>query len=451
MKRNLFPLLGIAFVVALAASGIFYGLFISQFRQAYQAAVKRSIVVAAKPLDRGTVLKAGDVKLSPWAGVVPPGSLAHVEDATGKTLYSSMDENEPLTETRVSPNHLGSSLGVAQGMRALSVHLVDSTGLLPYLHPGTHVDVQAVRNRSTPGARLRTVLENVEVLSVQAQEGQNQWATLTLLANPGDSDRLALADSGANIRVLLRNPLDPAVGTRPAIHMEALFDDSDPLHREQVKAPQGAHQMVRASSRPSAAEIPISRSTEPCLELVVRVGGASPHAMEDVLAGIHGFRAGRSMQVITLPPEEGGQRFWASLEQKHHVELFSLSHVIAANESGRRMQIGKAWKAASGTGGFCVRFHWRLGPHQTLQLRLQPEVSLPDGLSGVVTRKVATDLTLEEGQCVIVTGLSEPNELPTLADRLFSGRIKDASHGDLFVLVTPHLIKTKNPATAGGR
>jgi Flp pilus assembly protein CpaB len=37
--------------------------------------------------------------------------------------------------------------------------------------------------------------------------------TVTLLTNPADADVLALADSGARVRLALRNPLDES--TRP--------------------------------------------------------------------------------------------------------------------------------------------------------------------------------------------------------------------------------------------
>ena len=191
MKKNLVPLLGIAFVVALAASGIFYGVFVSQLRTASQGAVKQRIVVAVRPLDRGTVLKQADLRLSPWAGATPPGAFRQIDDATGKTIYSSLEENEPVTEARTAADKANGGLGIAKGMRALSIHVVDSSGLIPFLHAGHHVDVQVIKGRNTPEANLRTILQNVEVLSVQPADNPNQNvnATVTLLATPQDSDR----------------------------------------------------------------------------------------------------------------------------------------------------------------------------------------------------------------------------------------------------------------------
>ena len=59
MKKNLVPLLGIAFVVAIISTGIFYGLFVGKLKSA--SVPSQSIVVAARNLDRGTALQAADV------------------------------------------------------------------------------------------------------------------------------------------------------------------------------------------------------------------------------------------------------------------------------------------------------------------------------------------------------------------------------------------------------
>ena len=72
MKKNLVPLLGIAFVVAIISTGIFYGLFVGRLKSA-TIAPGQTIVVAAASLDRGAVVKPGDVKLAAW-GAPEPGS-----------------------------------------------------------------------------------------------------------------------------------------------------------------------------------------------------------------------------------------------------------------------------------------------------------------------------------------------------------------------------------------
>ena len=102
-------------------------------------------------------------------------------------------------------------------------HVSDSNGVLAMLGPGQKVDVQVLLTRKIANAQpeLRTILEGVQVLTVSPQpEASSQGGNLpavTLLTNPADADVLALADSGARVRLSLRNPLDNATRPRAAI------------------------------------------------------------------------------------------------------------------------------------------------------------------------------------------------------------------------------------------
>src|SRR4030088_1560180 len=102
MKRNLVPLLAIAFVVAIISTGIFYGLFVGRLKNGVSSTGK-SIVVAARNLERRAVVQAADVKLAAWGGGEPPqGSFTAVSAVTGLTLMSSLEENEPVLQSRVA-------------------------------------------------------------------------------------------------------------------------------------------------------------------------------------------------------------------------------------------------------------------------------------------------------------------------------------------------------------
>ena len=58
MKRNMVPLLGIAFVVTIISTGVFYGLFAGKLRSSSPALNGHPIVVAARELERGEVIEA---------------------------------------------------------------------------------------------------------------------------------------------------------------------------------------------------------------------------------------------------------------------------------------------------------------------------------------------------------------------------------------------------------
>jgi pilus assembly protein CpaB len=209
-KDNLVKLLGVALVVAIISTGLFYMLFAMKANSEGRA----TLVVAAKTLKPGTVLAEADVKTIPWPGQLPKGGYQDPKSVVGSTVFDTMAEEEPVLTTRLASGNSGGGAGVPEGMRAVSVHVTDSTGVLGLLRSGQKVDVQVVvgRGNKPEETEVRTALENLAVLSVtpqpeQGSQGQN-LPVVTLLAKPAEADILALADSGARVRLALRNPLD---------------------------------------------------------------------------------------------------------------------------------------------------------------------------------------------------------------------------------------------------
>jgi len=229
-KNNLLKLLGIAFVVATIATGVFYGLFVSKMSS--NTGAGKMLVVAARPLKAGTVLKTEDVKLVPWQGnQLPKGSFGSAPDVVGKTVFDPIGEDEPVFASRLATAQNGGESGVPSGMRAVSVHVTDSSGVLSMLRSGQKVDVQVVVGRAERGnTMVRTALEGLQVLAVTPQpEMSSQGVNLpvvTLLAAPGDADVLALADAGARVRLALRNPLDSETRSRAPLGIPGVMRTS---------------------------------------------------------------------------------------------------------------------------------------------------------------------------------------------------------------------------------
>ena len=126
------------------------------------------------------------------------------------TLIASAQQGEPILQGRLASRDsgAGAGLGITAGMRAISIHAVDSSGIVSILRPGHKVDVQLVSSQgSLP--ELRTILQNIEVLSVNPTgDTRNANPVITLLVNPAGADMAGLGDSGARLRLILRNPLD---------------------------------------------------------------------------------------------------------------------------------------------------------------------------------------------------------------------------------------------------
>ena len=230
MRKSLLPLLGIAFAVAILATAVFYGLFLSKFQSGSAAGAGPPVVVAARDLDRGTALKPADVKVVNWGGAPLKGALSSPEQVAGLRLVGAVQENEPLTQARVASAKSGGGVGIAAGMRAVSVHVVDSSGVVALLRPGHQVDVQVVAAPDTQrqeDVRIHTMLQRMEVLSVSTQlessTGRFPGQVITLRATPAEADLLGLADSMARIRVTLRNPMDEQRQKLASVGLPALF------------------------------------------------------------------------------------------------------------------------------------------------------------------------------------------------------------------------------------
>jgi len=236
-QNNLAKLLGIALVVAIIATGVFYGLFVNKLSSSTGSG--KMVVVALKPIPAGTVLAEKDVQSIPWpVAQTPAGAFEATAQVAGHTVVEPLAQGEPVLETRLASTGKDGGTGVPPGMRAVSVHVSDSSGVLAQLAPGQKVDVQVlVSRKATNGEpQLRTILEGVRVLAVNPQlEQSSQGSNLpgvTLLTTPTDADVLALADSGARIRLALRNPLDNATRTRTAMTLDTILRSPAPRSDE---------------------------------------------------------------------------------------------------------------------------------------------------------------------------------------------------------------------------
>jgi pilus assembly protein CpaB len=230
-------LLGVALalVVAVLASRYVY----VQLQQA--GAVKPvklvSVVVAAAPLKLGQRLDVNDLRLVDWPeGKQPTGSFTRKEDCVGRALITPVVENETVLEHKLASREAGAGLVVAipTGMRAVAVGVDDVVAVAGFVVPGTSVDV-LVTGSGPAGPVTHIFLEHVRVLAVGQQvqpdsTGKPQTASVvTLLVNPEDAEKLALAASGGKIHLALRNSTDTENVNPPPAYGVAMFLGTAPL------------------------------------------------------------------------------------------------------------------------------------------------------------------------------------------------------------------------------
>jgi Flp pilus assembly protein CpaB len=431
MKKNIVPLLGIAFVVAIVSTGVFYGLFAGKLKSSSPETNGQSIVVAARDLERGTVIKAEDVRESRIGGVLK-GSFAHTNDTVGVTLLEAVQQNAPLLQDRVSSNDPkvnGGASGLHTGMRAISVRVFDSTGIIGLMHPGSRVDVQAVSDRNGP-TELRTIQQNVEVLAVNPQpepSGGNRPPSpvVTLLARAQDIDVIAVADSGARIRLALRNPLDEGVDVRHPLALASVFQSHAPaasVAAENTGRKNSQAHVVSASTPAAAWDHPVN--------LYVQVLGVSPAALAELDSRLTSAGAGDVLRVAAFRPESDLSDLVRKLRQKQELEIVSGWHLMAG--VGRPI----SYRAGTSPNLIRVQFSPETDAAGKQNLNVRPQITLERG-DATLTRKIAG--SLPEGESFLVKGLVQDQNDRKSLDVLFPGH--SWTGRDLVILVTSRVLK----------
>lgn len=417
MKKNMVPLLGIAFIVAIVSTGVFYGLFAGKLRSSSELP-SHAIVVAARDLDRGTVLHPSDLRVSEIEGALA-GSFSKPEDAEGATLLTALKANEPLLEERVTPRISDAarvSGPVPTGMRALTMHIFQSESLLNMLRPGSRVDLQAVSDRNG-GAELRTVLENVQVLAVSSPDANGNHppgAAVTVLIRAQDADMVALADAGSRIRLALRNPMDEETTPRRAVTLGALFSSNSKAATDE---PESAHAASAVRDHP--------------VQLHVRVLSVSDAGLEQLRArtselGSDKAGSDNAWRLAVFRAGDDAASFVRGLEQKHQLEVVSgerlmagigrsISYHAGAKPDNLRVQFSPAWLA-----------------NNQLTLRVNPQIGASNGT---------------ETQLPALSSFLMESHADDLAARLFPGRSWEHRH--LLVLVSAHAIEPSAVAFTG--
>ncbi len=223
-------------VLALASggtAGILAFRYLRQYTPSLEAETRAGYVaVATRELPVGSVLRPGDVRLVEWPGtMLPAGYLAATEAAVGRGLITTVQENEPLLESKLAPTGAGGGLPVliSDGMRAVSVKVDEVVGVSGFVLPGTRVDVLLTMNASSGEPTTEVLLQKVRTLAagqtVQRDRDGKPRAVpvITLLVTPEQAETLALASNQGRIQLALRNALDTATTTTPGARMGGLL------------------------------------------------------------------------------------------------------------------------------------------------------------------------------------------------------------------------------------
>jgi pilus assembly protein CpaB len=281
MNRRILIIVSCALVLSLCASYLVYR---AVGARATDSKPPRTVevVVAARDLAVGTLVHDADLKMAGWPGPIPKGAILKRDGSLSRGVISPIYEGEAITENRLSPKGSGGGLAatIPPGMRACAVRVNEVVGVAGFVVPGMRVDVLLTGlppgGNVLDGARVRTLLQNIQVLSAgtdfhKDQEGKPEQAqVVNLLVTPSQAEILSLASNEMHIQLVLRNPMDTEIAKPPGTILADLFGGA--------RAPEPA--LATRPQNPIPAAHPIPPLVEPIAEpgpYVIEVANGSVH------------------------------------------------------------------------------------------------------------------------------------------------------------------------------
>jgi len=254
MNKRLMTILLSAFVVAAACSFLVYRAVGARLSAARGPATTR-VVAAATDVPIGTVLAANQLTTIEVAGSVPKGAILKPEAAIGRGVVSNLYAGEAIMDNRLAPAGSGGGLAatIKDGMRACAVKVDDVVGVAGFVTAGERVDVLISGvppgpNAPTTGPKVRTLLQNIEVLSAgtdiqkDAEGKPKSVQVVNLLVTPDEAESLSLASNQTKIQLVLRNPLDTTITKTGGTDTANLFGGTvEPVKVHTVSVAKVAH------------------------------------------------------------------------------------------------------------------------------------------------------------------------------------------------------------------
>src|SRR5882724_2844008 len=136
-----------------------------------------SVVVAARDMPMGTLLRPGDLRTVNYPERnIPKGVVFQKNEAVNRVVLYPTSNNEPLLITKLSGTTTveGVSSTIDPGYRAVSVQITDVSGVAGLIQPNAKVDVIFTRPGSMAEATTSIILQNVKVLSIGRMASANQ-------------------------------------------------------------------------------------------------------------------------------------------------------------------------------------------------------------------------------------------------------------------------------------
>jgi len=183
------------------------------------------VLVAARAIDPGTIVKEGDLRWQQWPGdalspnfITDRGNSKALSETVGQTVRAHVEMGEPITNAKLVKAGTAGFMAamLTPGMRAISTKIDEESAAGNFILPGDRVDVvlthRVQAGRSGGDAfESQTILRDVKVLAIgQTAQGNNNekvatGKTATLELSPQEAERLALSGAMGNLTLMLRS------------------------------------------------------------------------------------------------------------------------------------------------------------------------------------------------------------------------------------------------------
>ena len=233
-------------------------------------AAMRPVVIAKIDLPAGSKLEESllEARLFP-AALAPEGSFTQPSELAGRIVKSEIFAGEALLASRLAPP--GSSGGVSAvippGMRAMTVAVNIVSGVSGFILPHARVDVLATVSATLDKeeSKTSTILENIEVLAVDQTVSPKDddpitVKSVTLLVNPAQAEKLALASTEGKLQLVLRNTADQQTAVTEGVSLKELIN-------KDARPTTPAAAVRRAAAAPAVREEPAMAPPKQVIEV----------------------------------------------------------------------------------------------------------------------------------------------------------------------------------------
>jgi pilus assembly protein CpaB len=230
MKPKTMILMVVAVVCGLAASYMTSRLLADRGGPAPVNTVK--ILVAKARINAWTPIKNPEeafVEKEVPEGTFSPKCITDMKDLKNQALKAPLGEQMPLTKDDLLSEATAGLVGALHnGERAIAIRVTPESMVGGFVMPGSKVDVMMTLKRGDGDSSAQIIMQDMMVLAVDLKntrdDGQQAMLgnTVTLAAKPEQSERLSLAASLGDLRLLLRTPLDQEKPSYKAVHIADL-------------------------------------------------------------------------------------------------------------------------------------------------------------------------------------------------------------------------------------